>query len=99
MAPTLSGGFYPLPDPQMTHPDNTTVFIGGLPGSVGREELEAVFRPFGEVTYVSRGFFFDGRAFVRAGRWTLVCIEPKREYRDKMRRRGDKENKGNKLIL
>jgi hypothetical protein len=52
--PSLSGGFYPLPNPQMTHPDNTTVFIGGLPGSVGRDELEAIFKPFGEVTYVSR---------------------------------------------
>lgn len=52
-APTLSGGFYPLPNPQMTHPENTTVFVGGLPGSVGREELIAVFEPFGEVTYVS----------------------------------------------
>lgn len=51
--PSLSGGFYPLPNPQMTHPENTTVFVGGLPGSVGREELESVFRPFGEVTYVS----------------------------------------------
>lgn len=51
--PSLSGGFYPLPDPQMTHPDNTTVFVGGLPGTVSREELEAVFRQFGEVTYVS----------------------------------------------
>lgn len=50
--PSLSGGFYPLPDPSKTHPENTTVFIGGLPGSVGREELEGIFKPFGEVIYV-----------------------------------------------
>lgn len=53
VTPSLSGGFYPLPNPQQTHPENTTVFVGGLPGSVGRDELEAIFRPFGEVTYVS----------------------------------------------
>jgi hypothetical protein len=51
--PSLSGGFYPLPDPSQTHPDNTTVFIGGLPPTVGREELESIFKPFGEVIYVS----------------------------------------------
>ena len=52
-APAPSGGFFPLPDPSKTHPDNTTVFIGGLPPSVGRTELGGLFEAFGEIIYVS----------------------------------------------
>jgi hypothetical protein len=51
-APAPSGGFFPLPDPSKTHPENTTVFIGGLPPSVGRTELGALFEAFGEIIYV-----------------------------------------------
>ena len=50
--PAPSGGFFPLPDPSKTHPENTTVFIGGLPPSVGRTELGALFEAFGEIIYV-----------------------------------------------
>ncbi|KAI9633202.1 uncharacterized protein MKK02DRAFT_18577 [Dioszegia hungarica] len=63
----------------MTHPENTTVFVGGLPGSVGREELESVFRPFGEVTYVNVppgkacGFIsFDNRS---SAEWAIEQLQ------------------------
>jgi RNA recognition motif-containing protein len=39
-------------DPFGTDSTNTTVFVGGLDGNVGEEELRSHFAPYGELVYV-----------------------------------------------
>ncbi|KAH3672134.1 hypothetical protein WICPIJ_010128 [Wickerhamomyces pijperi] len=43
---------YQPPLDQFTDPNNTTVFIGGLPSIVTEEDLKYYFQAFGDITYV-----------------------------------------------
>lgn len=48
---TLDSQYQP-PLNQFTDPNNTTVFIGGLPSIVTEEDLKYYFQSFGDITYV-----------------------------------------------
>jgi RNA recognition motif-containing protein len=38
---------------QLTHPNNTTIFVGGLSDYVTEHQLRSFFQGFGEIIYVN----------------------------------------------